>query len=110
MFLIKVSTKVYQSRETLLSFLRLRHVGPAQYPRLILSSDQLAENLRQREVPAPLLGSTLEESLQRRCVGYGVLSIIRLLLQGLNIQCRFWVLRSEIGQSILRQGGKELIN
>ena len=76
----------------------------------IAKIDQLAENLRQQEVPAPLLGSTLEESLQRRCGCYGVLSIIRLLLQGLKIQCHFWVLRSEIGQSILLQGGKELIN
>ena len=75
----------------------------------ITKIDQLAENLRQREVSTPLLGSNLEESLQCRCVGYGVLIIIRLLLQGLKIQCRFWVLQSEIGQSILRQGGKDLI-
>ena len=54
----------------------------------------------------PLLGSTLEESLQRRCVGYGVLSIIRLLLQGLKIQCHLCVLQSKIGQSILRQKGR----
>ena len=34
--------------------------------------DQLAENLRQRVVPAPLLRKTLGNFLQRRCVGYGV--------------------------------------
>ena len=49
----------------------------------IANIDQLAEDLRQREVPTPLLGSTLEESLQRQCVAYEVfLSVIRLLLRG----------------------------
>ena len=34
--------------------------------------DQLAETLRQRGVPAPLLRIDFECFLQRRCVGYGV--------------------------------------
>ena len=107
MFLIKVSTKFYQkpgesSKFPPLKTCRAYPVSQAG----IVKIDQLAENLRQREVPVPLIGSTLEGSLQRRCIGYRCLRVIKLLLWGLKIQCRFWVLRSEIGQSILRQRGK----